>query len=142
MILIIHAICAGECSTFSAISKFYNTVLPQGRIILKIVRGNRINNLLRCNSLVKIISCANLVYIQPRRLCVNYALPGMNITLRKRGGGGELHQAFNVTTQTYGAEPKTASVLQRLTANSYKKVYPDGWKAPRPYLRIVPQPKG
>src|SRR4030095_11577520 len=21
-----------------------------------------------------------------------------------------------------------------------KKVYPDGWKAPRPYLRIVPQP--
>ena len=23
-----------------------------------------------------------------------------------------------------------------------KKTYPDGWKAPRPYLRIVPQPKG
>ena len=23
-----------------------------------------------------------------------------------------------------------------------KKVYPQGWKAPRPYLRIVPQPKG
>ena len=23
-----------------------------------------------------------------------------------------------------------------------KKVYPEGWKAPRPYLRIVPQPKG
>ena len=23
-----------------------------------------------------------------------------------------------------------------------KKSYPDGWKAPRPYLRIVPQPKG
>ena len=22
-----------------------------------------------------------------------------------------------------------------------KKQYPDGWKAPRPYLRIVPQPK-
>jgi alkyl hydroperoxide reductase subunit AhpC len=22
-----------------------------------------------------------------------------------------------------------------------KKVYPQGWKAPRPYLRIVPQPK-
>jgi alkyl hydroperoxide reductase subunit AhpC len=21
-----------------------------------------------------------------------------------------------------------------------KKIYPDGWKAPRPYLRIVPQP--
>jgi alkyl hydroperoxide reductase subunit AhpC len=23
-----------------------------------------------------------------------------------------------------------------------KKVYPDGWKAPRPYIRIVPQPQG
>ena len=23
-----------------------------------------------------------------------------------------------------------------------KKAYPDGWRAPRPYLRIVPQPKG
>ena len=23
-----------------------------------------------------------------------------------------------------------------------RKIYPDGWKAPRPYLRIVPQPKG
>jgi len=22
-----------------------------------------------------------------------------------------------------------------------KKTYPAGWKAPRPYLRIVPQPK-
>jgi alkyl hydroperoxide reductase subunit AhpC len=23
-----------------------------------------------------------------------------------------------------------------------KQTYPNGWKAPRPYLRIVPQPKG
>jgi hypothetical protein len=23
-----------------------------------------------------------------------------------------------------------------------KKTYPQGWKSPRPYLRIVPQPKG
>ena len=22
-----------------------------------------------------------------------------------------------------------------------KKIYPQGWKAPRPYLRVVPQPK-
>jgi len=22
-----------------------------------------------------------------------------------------------------------------------KKQYPDGWKAPRPYIRIVPQPR-
>jgi alkyl hydroperoxide reductase subunit AhpC len=23
-----------------------------------------------------------------------------------------------------------------------KKIYPDGWKAPKPYIRIVPSPKG
>jgi hypothetical protein len=23
-----------------------------------------------------------------------------------------------------------------------KMIYPQGWKAPRPYIRIVPQPKG
>ena len=23
-----------------------------------------------------------------------------------------------------------------------KKIYPQGWKAPRPYIRIVPQPRG
>jgi len=23
-----------------------------------------------------------------------------------------------------------------------KKTYPKGWKSPKPYLRIVPQPKG
>jgi thioredoxin-dependent peroxiredoxin len=22
-----------------------------------------------------------------------------------------------------------------------KKIYPEGWKSPRPYIRIVPQPK-
>jgi thioredoxin-dependent peroxiredoxin len=22
-----------------------------------------------------------------------------------------------------------------------KEIYPDGWKAPRPYIRIVPQPR-
>jgi thioredoxin-dependent peroxiredoxin len=23
-----------------------------------------------------------------------------------------------------------------------KKVYPNGWRAPRPYMRFVPQPEG
>ncbi len=23
-----------------------------------------------------------------------------------------------------------------------RNIYPDGWKAPRPYLRIVPDPRG
>ncbi len=29
-----------------------------------------------------------------------------------------------------------------LSDEEAKKVYPGGWKAPRPYIRIVPQPKG
>ena len=28
-----------------------------------------------------------------------------------------------------------------VTDDEAKKIYPDGWKAPKPYLRIVPQPK-
>jgi alkyl hydroperoxide reductase subunit AhpC len=28
-----------------------------------------------------------------------------------------------------------------ITDDEAKKLYPDGWKAPKPYLRIVPQPK-
>jgi alkyl hydroperoxide reductase subunit AhpC len=29
-----------------------------------------------------------------------------------------------------------------VTDEDAKKQYPDGWKAPKPYLRVVPQPKG
>ena len=28
-----------------------------------------------------------------------------------------------------------------VTDDEAKKIYPDGWKAPKPYIRIVPQPK-
>jgi alkyl hydroperoxide reductase subunit AhpC len=28
-----------------------------------------------------------------------------------------------------------------ITDEEAKKIYPNGWKAPRPYLRIVPQPR-
>ena len=45
--------------------------------------------------------------------------------LRKRGGGGEVHTGFNSTTGAFGIERKTGAVLYRLTANTYKKVYPD-----------------
>lgn len=49
-----------------------------------------------------------------------------DVYLRKRGGGGEVHRNFNSTTTAFGIERKTASILYRLTANTYKKVYPDG----------------
>jgi alkyl hydroperoxide reductase subunit AhpC len=32
-------------------------------------------------------------------------------------------------------------ILTSVSDEDAKKQYPDGWKAPRPYLRIVPQPK-
>ncbi len=32
-------------------------------------------------------------------------------------------------------------ILPSVSDDDAKKVYPQGWKAPRPYLRIVPQPK-
>jgi RHS repeat-associated protein len=56
----------------------------------------------------------------------NPSSPSATISLRKRGGGGEVHGSFNATTQAFGLERKTGSVLYRLTANTYKKVYPDG----------------
>ncbi len=58
----------------------------------------------------------------------NPSNPSANVTLRKRGGGGEVHSNFNSSTQTFGMERKTASVLHRLTANTYEKIYPDGRK--------------
>ena len=49
-----------------------------------------------------------------------------NVTLYKAGGGHEVQSSFNATTQSFGVELKAGSVLSRLTANTYKKVYPDG----------------
>jgi len=33
-------------------------------------------------------------------------------------------------------------ILPAVSDDDARKTYPDGWKAPKPYLRIVPQPKG
>jgi alkyl hydroperoxide reductase subunit AhpC len=33
-------------------------------------------------------------------------------------------------------------ILPAVKDDEAKKLYPDGWKAPKPYLRIVPQPRG
>jgi alkyl hydroperoxide reductase subunit AhpC len=32
-------------------------------------------------------------------------------------------------------------IVGAVSDDEARKIYPDGWKAPRPYLRIVPQPK-
>src|SRR5262249_17408062 len=56
----------------------------------------------------------------------NTTLPSPDITLRKPGGGGETHSNYNSSTQSYARQAKGASVLSRLTSNTYKKAYPDG----------------
>lgn len=56
----------------------------------------------------------------------NPSSPGANITLYLRGGGSEIHTDFDALTQTYGRDVQTSVVLVRLTANTYKKVFPDG----------------
>ena len=45
------------------------------------------------------------------------------------GGDGTHAAGINDTGQIVG------------TYDDAKKTYPQGWKAPRPYLRIVPQPR-
>ncbi|MBK6686378.1 MAG: hypothetical protein IPG45_18055 [Deltaproteobacteria bacterium] len=56
----------------------------------------------------------------------NPSAPGSNINLRRPDGGGETHSGFSSGTQTYARDVRTGAVLHRLTANTYKKVYPDG----------------
>ncbi len=56
----------------------------------------------------------------------NPSSPNANVKLRERGGGGETHSGFNPGTQSYTRQTQSNSVLYKLTANTYKKVYADG----------------
>jgi alkyl hydroperoxide reductase subunit AhpC len=39
------------------------------------------------------------------------------------------------------AKHRVATPVNWVSDEEAKKIYPDGWKAPKPYIRIVPQPK-
>ncbi|OJH33718.1 RHS repeat-associated core domain-containing protein [Cystobacter ferrugineus] len=56
----------------------------------------------------------------------NTSSPGADVKLRLRGGGGEVYKGYNSQTKTYAPQSKSGSVLHLLSANTYKKVYPDG----------------
>lgn len=56
----------------------------------------------------------------------NTSAPSADVTLRLPGGGGETHSGFNSTTHAFAMQRKGASVLTRLTSNTYRKAYPDG----------------
>ena len=48
------------------------------------------------------------------------------------------HRVATPADWTYGQHVIIAGSVSDEDA---KKIYPDGWKAPRPYIRIVPAPK-
>ncbi len=56
----------------------------------------------------------------------NTSSPGADVSLYHRGGGTEVFSDFDAMTDTYGLHYRTKGILQMLTSNTYRKVYPDG----------------
>jgi len=53
----------------------------------------------------------------------------------------QLTAKHKVATPVNWQQGEDVIIAGSVSDEEAKKVYPDGWKAPRPYLRIVPQPK-
>jgi alkyl hydroperoxide reductase subunit AhpC len=53
----------------------------------------------------------------------------------------QLTAAHKVSTPVNWKQGDDVIIAGSVSDEDAKKQYPDGWKAPRPYLRIVPQPK-
>ena len=53
----------------------------------------------------------------------------------------QLTAKHQVATPVNWKQGDEVIILTSVSDEDAKKKYPDGWKAPRPYLRIVPQPK-
>jgi alkyl hydroperoxide reductase subunit AhpC len=53
----------------------------------------------------------------------------------------QLTARHKVATPANWKHGEDVIIAGSVTDEDAKKVYPDGWKAPKPYLRIVPQPK-
>jgi alkyl hydroperoxide reductase subunit AhpC len=43
--------------------------------------------------------------------------------------------------ETQGEQGEDVIISGSVSEDEAKKTYPDGWKSPRPYIRIVPQPR-
>ncbi len=54
----------------------------------------------------------------------------------------QLTAKHKVATPVNWKQGEDVIIAGSVSDEDAKKIYPDGWKAPRPYLRIVPQPKG
>ena len=54
----------------------------------------------------------------------------------------QLTAKHKVATPVNWQQGEDVIIAGSVTDEDAKKTYPDGWKSPRPYIRIVPQPKG
>ena len=54
----------------------------------------------------------------------------------------QLTAKHRVATPANWNQGQDVIIAGSVTDEEAKTIYPDGWKAPRPYIRIVPQPKG
>jgi thioredoxin-dependent peroxiredoxin len=54
----------------------------------------------------------------------------------------QLTAKHRVATPANWQEGGEVIIAGSVTDDEAKKIYPDGWKSPRPYIRIVPQPRG
>jgi alkyl hydroperoxide reductase subunit AhpC len=53
----------------------------------------------------------------------------------------QLTAKFKVATPVNWQQGQDVIIAGSVSDEEAKKTYPDGWTAPRPYIRIVPQPK-
>ena len=53
----------------------------------------------------------------------------------------QLTATQQVATPVNWKQGEDVVILPAVSDEDAKKKYPDGWKSPLPYLRIVPQPK-
>ena len=54
----------------------------------------------------------------------------------------QLTAKHKVATPVNWKDGDDVIILPAVSDDDAKKVYPQGWKAPKPYIRIVPQPRG
>jgi alkyl hydroperoxide reductase subunit AhpC len=54
----------------------------------------------------------------------------------------QLTAKFKVSTPANWKDGQDVIIAGSVTDEDAKKTYPNGWKSPKPYIRIVPQPRG
>ena len=54
----------------------------------------------------------------------------------------QLTAKYRVATPANWTQGDDVIIAGSVSDDEAKTIYPDGWKSPRPYIRIVPQPKG